>query len=101
LRVYAYVDAPSLTFVVDGGAPSHLDGMSVVFTRAKPGRHEAAVTLPDGSHASLNFVLSADAMIESKGRRWWCLMAGRRDGKLSLLQPTTAQCLAVAASGPD
>ena len=101
LRVYAFVDAPYLTFAVDGGAPSHLDGMSVVFTQLKPGRHEAAVTLPDGSHTSLNFALSTDALIESRGHHWWCLMAGLRDGQLTLLQPTTARCKAVTDSGPN
>ncbi len=101
LRVYAIVEVPIVTFVLDGGAPSQFPGMSVMFTRLAPGRHDATLALPDGSQASLDFTLSADSMIESKGRRWWCLMAGRRDGRLSMLQPTTAQCKAVADAGPD
>jgi hypothetical protein len=101
LRIYAYVDAPVVTFVLDGGGPSRLAGMSVMFTRLEPGRHEAMVTLPDGSQASLAFTLSSDASVESHGRRWWCLMAGRRNGQLTMFQPTTAQCKTVADSGPN
>ena len=101
LRVYAFVDAPSLTFVLDGGTPSRLDGMSVVFTRVEPGQHKAAVTLPDGDHATLTFALTADSLVESKGRRWWCLLAGRRGGQLTFAQATTAQCKSVTDSGPN
>lgn len=101
LRVYTLIDAPVVTFVLDGEAPSRFPGKSVMFTRLEPGRHEATVTLPDGSQASLAFTLSADKLVESKGRRWWCLMAGFRNGQLTMLQPTTAQCKAVTDSGPD
>jgi hypothetical protein len=101
LRVYAFVDAPSLTFVLDGGSVSRLDGMSVVFTRVEPGQHKAGVTLPDGDQATLTFALSADRLIESKGRRWWCLLAGRRSGQLTLTLATTAQCKDLTDSGPD
>jgi hypothetical protein len=101
LRIYAFVDAPSLTFVLDGGSASHLDGMSVVFTRVEPGQHKATATLPDGDHATLTFAPSANSLIESKGRRWWCLLAGRRSGQLSLAQATAAQCKNLADSGPD
>ena len=101
LRVYAFVDAPAVTFVLDGGAPSRFPGMSVVFANLRPGRHEATLTLPDGDQASLGFTLSADASIESKGHRWWCLMAGPRDGQLSIFQPTIAQCKAVTDAGPN
>ena len=101
VRVYAFVDAPVVTLVLDGGGPSRFEGMSVVFTRLEAGPHKATITLPDGSQASLAFALSADALVESKGHRWWCLMAGRTNGKLTMLQPTNAQCKKIADAGPD
>ena len=101
LRVYAFVEAPSLTFALDGGATSRLDGMSVVFTRVEPGQHKATAIQPDGDHATLTFALSPDSLIESKGRRWWCLLAGRRSGQLTLTQATAAQCQNLADTGPN
>ncbi len=101
LRLYTLVDAPVVTFVLDGRAPSRFPGMSVMFTRVAPGHHQASVALPNGARVSLAFTVSADNLIASKGRRWWCLMTSRRRGALTMLRATTAQCKAITDAGPD
>jgi hypothetical protein len=100
LRVYTFLGTSKVTLAVDG-VSSTVDGRSVMFTQVKPGAHTATLTEPDGSRASLDFTLSAEAQIESKGRRWWCLSTGRRDGRLTMLLLTQAQCKAIADAGPD
>jgi len=100
LRIYTITEAPTATLALDG-ASSAIDGKSVMFTQLRPGAHAATLTLPDGSRASLDFTLSADALIESKGRRWWCLSTGRRNGALTMLQLTPVQCKTIADLGPD
>src|SRR5512140_3812627 len=101
LRIYTTLSAPKATLVIDGAAPSSVDGQSVMFATLGSGPHRWTVTLPDGSGASAAFVLSAEGLIESKGRRWWCLAAGRRDGQLTLLQLPPSQCKALTDAGPD
>ncbi len=100
LRVYTFLGASRVTLVLDG-ASSTVDGQSVMFTQAAPGPHSASLTLSDGGRASLDFTLSADAQIESKGRRWWCLSTGRKNGQPLMLLLSPAQCKALSDAGPD
>ena len=100
LRIYTILGAGTAILTLDGG-PSAIDAMSVMFAQVSPGTQSATLRLPDGSQTSLDFTLSSEALIESKGRRWWCLSTGRRGGQLTMLALTPAQCRSLAAQGPD
>jgi|GEM_PF-5271958 len=101
LRIYTLLKVSPVALVLDGAPAVSIDGQSVMFTRLAPGAHTWSVTLPDGSRASADFTLSADGMIESKARRWWCAGVGVRNNQLTLLQLPSAQCKALADEGPD
>jgi hypothetical protein len=101
LRVYTFIGVPAVTITLDEGEPWRLPGKSVNFTRVAPRHHAAFLTTPDGSKTSLDFTLSTDDLIESKGRRWWCLMAGVRNDQLVMFQPTNAQCKWITDTGPN
>lgn len=101
LRIYAFLDAPKVEISLDGAALSSIDGQSVMFTKLAPGAHRWMIKMPDGSNASADFNLSADGMIESKGRRWWCIAAGRPAGQLSLRLLPAQQCKSITDQAPD
>ena len=101
LRIYAMTETPKLTIVIDGSDSASTEGQSVMFAKLTPGPHKWNIVLPDGGGASAQFALAADGMIESKGRRWWCLAAGRRDGQFTLQQLPPAQCKSITDAGPD
>lgn len=101
VRFYAFLDTPTANLTMSRGPPSEIPGRSVMFMRLEPGHHTAAVALPDGSLAALEFDLKPAEMIESKGRHWWCLSTGRRAGQLVVLQLAPAQCKTISDAGPD
>src|SRR4051812_40119590 len=83
-RLYISLDARAATMALDDAPPPPLELQAVMFTRLAPGPHRATL-LADGAQATLAFDLAAPSQIESKGRGWWCLAAGRRNGELMLL----------------
>jgi hypothetical protein len=101
VRVYAYVEAPVLLVALDGAAPWRQGGQSVAFFQAAPGAHSVTASLESGEQVKADITLSPDNLIESKGRRWWCLMAGRRHGQLAVFLATPEQCKKIADVGPD
>jgi hypothetical protein len=102
-RIYLFFveTASPVSLVLDDAAPISEPAQSVVFTRLEPGAHNWSVSLPDGSRAAADFTLSAEGMIESKARRWWRLAGGVRNGQITLLQLSAAQCKKAADEGPD
>jgi hypothetical protein len=100
IRLYLFLGSPGATLSLDDKA-SPVEVNSVMFTRLEPGAHKWTVSLQDGVAASANFTLLNEEAIEAKGRPWWCLAAGLRDGRLTLLQLPSARCKAIADAGPD
>lgn len=101
LRIYSWLGAFKALVSFDDAAATEIEGSSVMFAQLEPGTHKWSVSLPNGEQASAEVSLSAEGMIESKGRRWWCLGAGPRGGRLTLLQLSSAQCKTIADAGPD
>jgi len=101
LRIFVLVNSPGITLSLDRVQAVPVASQSVVFSRLEPGPHAWTVTLADGRTASADFTLDASEMVESKGRRWWCLAAGDRAGQLTLLQLPVARCQALVDVAPD
>jgi hypothetical protein len=100
LRLYS-VGAGVVSFSIDGAPAWSLGADSMVFARLEPGPHRVRATAADGQVAELGVSLNEDRAAVSKGRRWWCLMAGRREGRLTLVQPNVSQCKQIADAEPD
>jgi hypothetical protein len=100
LRIYS-VGAGVVGFSIDGAPVFSLGADAMVFTRLEPGPHQVRATAADGQVAETRVSLSEDRVAVSKGRRWWCVMAGRRAGRLALIQPSSAQCKQIADAEPD
>jgi hypothetical protein len=101
VRIYTMGNAPGLATSFDGTATSPLEAPGVMFTQLEPGKHRWIVGVADRPAASTEVSLSPEAMIESKGRRWWCLIAAVQSGRLGLGQMTGPQCKQIADAGPD
>ena len=92
---------PAFDISIDGGPAWSLGADSMVFARLEPGPHQVRATAVDGQVAEAKASLSQDRAAQSKGRLWWCLLAGRRAGRLTLVQPTAPQCKQIADAEPD
>ena len=82
-------------FAMDGVQQSDLKQGSVSLYTLKPGTHFFSVLArKTGDSTRLMANLDADKMSTSHGRRWWCLVVGRRpqDDQLIIALASPPQC---------
>ena len=101
VRFYSILDEGA-QLSADGGAAEAIGPNSVNFYHFEPGAHSFSLTTASGDTVSLDTDFEDANMSTSRGRSWWCLVAGRRsaDHVLVFLFDTQAQCQSMLAVAP-
>jgi hypothetical protein len=102
LRFY-WVMEEGADLTLDGAPLGHADPKSVGFFAVPAGKHVLAATTAKGEKAVLNADFAPAQQAQSRGRSWWCVAGGRKDGdpNLTLLQMQQASCQKMADVAPQ
>jgi hypothetical protein len=100
LRFYQSLDAP-VELSIDQLQPLRIEAKTLNKFPLTPGDHAVEAHLQDGAVVRVIFPFREGELIESHGRKWWCVGVVQRGQGPVLVKMDPDRCKAIADAGPD